>query len=617
MQYKTGLASVTNGSAVVTGSGTAWLANVSVGDGFVIAGVPVPYTVAAVGTDTQITLSAPWAGATASGSVYAVFRDFTALNNIPEMSKGDIETATIFTRSIRRIDQQLSLNQDAGALTSAGVYDDTTSGIAGTTTGDYFFVPESSEFVLYLNNSDIAVEQVRFASLATALQYAADANADADRAERAADAAELSGSVYDDTAAGIAATGDGDYFSAPSGNSNIYLELYRNDSGSATLIATYPTKAGIDISVAAALASELAASASEANAATSESNAAVSESAASTSESNASTSEGNAASSASAANTSASNASTSAGNASASESNASASETNAGFSETAASTSETNAQTSESSAASSASSASTSADSADTSASAAATSETAAGLSENNAATSESNAGNSKMAAATSESNAADSETAAGISESAAATSESNASNSAAAAAASYDSFDDRYLGAKATAPTTDNDGNPLLTGALYFNSTENGMRVWTGTQWVSVPASPATTTTAGVVEKATTAEAEAGTADKFPDAAGVHAAAGSVVAAHEAATDPHAQYTTDAEATVISDSGITAHANTNDHPLATTTAAGFVKKATTSEAIEGAENAFPDSKAVHSIVDSKPNPVLMSLLFS
>lgn len=55
------------------------------------------------------------------------------------------------------------------------------------------------------------------------------------------------------------------------------------------------------------------------------------------------------------------------------------------------------------------------------------------------------------------------------------------------AAAASYDSFDDRYLGVFATAPTLDNDGNALLTGALYFDSTTSLMRVWSGSQWNNV----------------------------------------------------------------------------------------------------------------------------------
>jgi hypothetical protein len=66
------------------------------------------------------------------------------------------------------------------------------------------------------------------------------------------------------------------------------------------------------------------------------------------------------------------------------------------------------------------------------------------------------------------------------------------ASTSATAAAASYDSFDDRYLGAKASDPTLDNDGNALLTGALYWNTTANEMRVYSGSAWVTsyLPAS-------------------------------------------------------------------------------------------------------------------------------
>ena len=66
------------------------------------------------------------------------------------------------------------------------------------------------------------------------------------------------------------------------------------------------------------------------------------------------------------------------------------------------------------------------------------------------------------------------------------------AAASAAAAAASYDSFDDRYLGSFATAPTLDNDGNSLLTGALYFNSVSLVMQVWTGSTWSSISSSAA-----------------------------------------------------------------------------------------------------------------------------
>jgi len=63
---------------------------------------------------------------------------------------------------------------------------------------------------------------------------------------------------------------------------------------------------------------------------------------------------------------------------------------------------------------------------------------------------------------------------------------ENTAITSAAASAttALYDSFDDRYLGSKAVAPTLDNDGNALLSGALYWNSTSNQMFVWSGVAW-------------------------------------------------------------------------------------------------------------------------------------
>jgi hypothetical protein len=61
------------------------------------------------------------------------------------------------------------------------------------------------------------------------------------------------------------------------------------------------------------------------------------------------------------------------------------------------------------------------------------------------------------------------------------------AAASATAAAESYDSFDDRYLGAKASAPSVDNDGNALIEGALYWNSTSNAMLAWDGAAWASI----------------------------------------------------------------------------------------------------------------------------------
>lgn len=262
----------------------------------------------------------------------------------------------------------------------------------------------------------------------------------------------------------------------------------------------------------------IAAAASEANAAASETAAATSETNAATSATNAATSETNAATSAAAALASQNAAATSETNAATSETNAAASATAAAGSEAgvaadaatatakaaAAATSETNAANSATSSANSATASQTSATAsassatnAATSATNAAASESAAATSQSNAATYATNAANSATSAATSETNAATSETNAATSETNAATSETNASNSATAAAssatsaaASYDAFDDRYLGSKTSDPSLDNDGDALVTGALYFNTTDSVMKVYDGSVWVAAYAS-------------------------------------------------------------------------------------------------------------------------------
>ena len=203
-----------------------------------------------------------------------------------------------------------------------------------------------------------------------------------------------------------------------------------------------------------------------------------------------------AATSATAAATSATNAATSETNAATSETNAGTSETNAASSATAAATSETNAATSETNAATSETNAASSATSAASSASTATTQASNASTSATNAATSETNAASSASAASTSASNASTSETNAASSATSASTSASNAATSATAAATSataaetaYDNFDDRYLGPKASDPTVDNDGDALINGALYFNTTTNVIKYWDGSSWSAVEA--------------------------------------------------------------------------------------------------------------------------------
>lgn len=99
---------------------------------------------------------------------------------------------------------------------------------------------------------------------------------------------------------------------------------------------------------------------------------------------------------------------------------------------------------------------------------------------------------------------AAASASAAAASAASASASAANASASASAAAASaasaamaLDNFDDRYLGQKTSDPALDNDGNALLTGALYFNTTNRVMRVYDGAVWIDASSAlPATLAT-------------------------------------------------------------------------------------------------------------------------
>jgi hypothetical protein len=92
-----------------------------------------------------------------------------------------------------------------------------------------------------------------------------------------------------------------------------------------------------------------------------------------------------------------------------------------------------------------------------------------------------------EVAIDTSASEALASQNAAATSATGAANSATASANSATASAASYDSFDDRYLGAKSSAPSTDNDSNALVDGALYWNSTSDQMFAWNGSAWAAL----------------------------------------------------------------------------------------------------------------------------------
>ncbi|MDB5358840.1 MAG: Chaperone of endosialidase [Rhodospirillales bacterium] len=108
-QYRVGTIAVTNGSAAVTGTGTAWLANVAAGNVLFIPGDTASYQLAGPpSSDTSLTLAAPYGGATRAGIAYGITRDFTPNYNLPYPQDGDIGTGLMFKRAMLLIDAMAS-----------------------------------------------------------------------------------------------------------------------------------------------------------------------------------------------------------------------------------------------------------------------------------------------------------------------------------------------------------------------------------------------------------------------------------------------------------------------------------------------------------------------------
>jgi hypothetical protein len=324
-----------------------------------------------------------------------------------------------------------------------------------------------------------------------------------------------SASIYATNASNSATSAD-----TSESNAEVYAD---NALASANAAATSETNAIAAESAAAAsaanaLTSSLDSSSSALTATTKASEASASATTASTQATNAASSATSAASSATTATTKASEAASSATNAATAATNAATSATNADNSSIAsaasaisasnsasiAATKATEASTSETNAATSATTASSAATTATTQATNASNSASAASTSASNAANSASTATSQAGIASSAASAASASASAAGISENNANTAATNAASSASAAGvakaaaeaardqalAAFDNFDDKYLGEKASNPGLDNDGNALVAGALYFNTTDSSMKVYSGSVWLNAYAS-------------------------------------------------------------------------------------------------------------------------------
>ena len=167
------------------------------------------------------------------------------------------------------------------------------------------------------------------------------------------------------------------------------------------------------------------------------------------------------------------------------------------------------------------------------------TSQTAAATSATASANSATASANSATAAATSESNANTHKTAAETAKTAAETAKTAAETAKTAAETALDTFDDRFLGAKSSDPSVDNDGAALVDGALYFDTTNDLMKVYdlsnttwrqlalTGTNQTNV------NTVAGQISPTNNISTVAGVASNVTTVAGISANVTTVAGIH------------------------------------------------------------------------------------
>lgn len=182
-QYTRGRIAATKDSLVITGTDTLWFNNVSHGDVFKPKNVSIYGTVAAVVSNTEITLNSPWLGETLSNSEYQLTRDFTAAFDFYEIYPGDVNWPYYITQNFRKIDNLFDIMSD-GVISA-------------------YILAARDEAVSAVGSVDVSVS----AAAASASAAAASASAAATSASTASEAAETAGasalSAEDDAASAL------------------------------------------------------------------------------------------------------------------------------------------------------------------------------------------------------------------------------------------------------------------------------------------------------------------------------------------------------------------------------------------------------------------------------
>lgn len=156
-----------------------------------------------------------------------------------------------------------------------------------------------------------------------------------------------------------------------------------------------------------------------------------------------------------------------------------------------------------------------------------------------------------------------------------------------------FDNFDDRYLGAKESDPVRDNDGNPILVGALYYNSITGEVKFYSGTRWEA----PTTSS----ISAATTATNQAAIAtSKAAEASGY--AAEALSSKNSAALNAQLTSSYANQASGFKDlaagSASSAAASALDATAKATNASASAQTATTAAANASTSAAFSDTRA-------------------
>ena len=115
-QYSEGSVSVTHNSQQVTGLNTLWLNNITVGSLFKLVGSLDFYQVARVVSNTELFLSENYLQVTQPAASYILIRDFTPNRKYPEVKVGDKDAASIISKALSMIDEDIRFLRNIGLL---------------------------------------------------------------------------------------------------------------------------------------------------------------------------------------------------------------------------------------------------------------------------------------------------------------------------------------------------------------------------------------------------------------------------------------------------------------------------------------------------------------------